>query len=81
MNTETSLKSDCHEHDIDSCDVDFANEKATPDAELPAATGGIQFVSKQAGDEDAIDACDVDFAKAEATLDAELPAATGGVRR
>jgi hypothetical protein len=77
METKTSP----HEDDIDSCDINFAEEKATPDTELPATTGGIQVVSKQTGSEDEIDACDLDFAEAKATTDAELPATTGGVGR
>ena len=29
---------------IDGCDVDFTESEATPDAELPEATGGVEIV-------------------------------------
>ena len=36
---------DVHEEDhIDGCDVEFLESEATPDAELPAAIGGVEIV-------------------------------------
>jgi hypothetical protein len=36
-----------HEDDhVDGCDVDIREEDATPDADLPAATGGVEAVSR-----------------------------------
>jgi hypothetical protein len=31
-----------HESHIDGCDIDFKETLATPDAELPAARGGVE---------------------------------------
>lgn len=70
---------------IDGCDVEFLDSDATPDAELPAAKGGVKIVrgkrlrSVRVHEEDHIDGCDVEFLDSEATPDAALPAATGGV--
>jgi len=33
-----------HEADIDACDLEFHESEATPDAELPAATGGVEIL-------------------------------------
>jgi len=64
--------------EIDGCDVPFNDEDATPDSELPTATGGMAVgPSAQAVDLDR-DGCDVDFAAADLTADDELPVAIGG---
>jgi hypothetical protein len=39
---------DRHEEDhIDGCDVEFLDAEATPDAELPAATGGVEIIGRK----------------------------------
>jgi|KBSMisStaDraftv2_1062788.scaffolds.fasta_scaffold03812_8 hypothetical protein len=35
------------EDHIDGCDVQFLDVEATPDAELPAATGGVEIVGRK----------------------------------
>ena len=64
----------------DGCDLDFQNDP-TADAELPAASGGVQRVAAHAAgaDHDHTDGCDLDFDDAAVTKDEELPVATGGI--
>jgi hypothetical protein len=35
-----------NEADVDGCDVEFTASDATPDAELPKATGGVETVAR-----------------------------------
>lgn len=48
---KTSLKAQAmrpHEEDhIDGCDVEFREDEATLDAELPAATGGVEVIGRR----------------------------------
>jgi len=73
------------EDGIDGCDVEFLDSDATPDAELPAARGGVKILrgkrqrSPHVHEDDHVDGCDVEFLESEATPDAALPAAIGGV--
>ena len=71
---------DVHEDDVDSClcDIELHDTEATPDVELPPATGGVEVAQQEHADEDHIDGCDLDFNNADATPDEELPAAVGG---
>jgi hypothetical protein len=36
-----------HEQHVDSCDLEFKESAPTPDAELPAARGGIEIVGSK----------------------------------
>jgi hypothetical protein len=68
------------EDDVDGCDVEFHDGDATPDTELPTASGGVAAVAPEApADEDGIDGCDVEFGDSDATRDEDLPVAVGGV--
>lgn len=64
--------------EIDGCDVPFHDEDATPDSELPTATGGMAIGPPAALADLDRDGCDVDFAAADLTADDELPVAIGG---
>lgn len=66
---------DEEDDDIDGCDVEFSDNDATPDEDLPLAIGGVEIAGK--GDD--IDGCDVHFDDFDATPDDALPAAKGGV--
>lgn len=39
--------SHAHEDHIDACDLEFRDDEATPDAELPAAKGGVEIVGRK----------------------------------
>jgi hypothetical protein len=77
---DTALIPDDDDEDNCLCGMDYREDEATSDEELPPATGGVETAAaaEQPEDEDAIDGCDVDFTL-EPTNDQELPAATGGM--
>ena len=66
--------------DSDGCDLDFQKDP-TSDAELPAASGGVQPVAAGAdgATHDHSDGCDLKFDEGALTNDEELPVAAGGV--
>ena len=72
---------DSNEDDVDSCgcDVEFHDSEATPDEELPPATGGVEAGSEEGADDEEVDGCDLDFAEVDLTSDEELPVAVGGM--
>ena len=72
---------DGDEDDVDGCDVEFQDSDATPDAELPPASGGVVAAAapEAPADEDGIDGCDVEFGDTDTTRDEDLPVAIGGV--
>jgi hypothetical protein len=41
-----TVKTD-HEQHIDGCDLEFQESAPTPDAELPAARGGIEIIGSR----------------------------------
>ena len=65
--------------DTDGCDLDFRDDP-TSDADLPAASGGVQQAADSAyvADHDHTDGCDLDFDDDAVTEDEDLPVATGG---
>ena len=65
-----------NEDDIDGCDINFNEEDATADEDLPPAEGGVEDGNEN---EDDIDGCDIDFSEEDATADEDLPPAEGGV--
>jgi hypothetical protein len=62
-----------------SCCVELQESEATPDAELPAASGGVIAAAEEPQDQDGIDGCDTVLSNTDGTTDEELPAATGGI--
>jgi hypothetical protein len=60
------------------CGLDLHASEATPDADLPPASGGIEAGGAPPHDESLVDGCDVDFKATEPTLDEELPFTVGG---
>jgi hypothetical protein len=67
------------EEDAEGCCIDLHDSEATSDADLPAASGGVQGARPAEDDNDELDGCDLDFGAAEATADEDLPPAAGGV--
>ncbi|MEO9779006.1 MAG: hypothetical protein ABJH07_08385 [Sedimentitalea sp.] len=59
--------------DIDGCDVDFALEEQTRNADLPETFGGVGSAEEE------LDGCDIDFEAELQTADVDLPLTTGGV--
>jgi hypothetical protein len=61
------------------CGMEHLEDEATPDEQLPPASGGIGIAEEEEQDnEDDVDGCELDFNAAEQTDDEELPAAVGG---
>ena len=80
-NREGAPAMDGDEEEIDSCgcDVEFHDSEATPDEELPPATGGVEAGFEEGADDEEVDGCDLDFAEVDLTPDEELPVAVGGM--
>ena len=72
---------DGNEDNVDACTcgIELQESEATPDTQLPAATGGVVIAIEESPDEDEIDGCDAVPNDTKATTDEELPAATGGI--
>jgi hypothetical protein len=80
-NSEEAGTAPVQEEHIDACPcgtgIDAA--AATPDDQLPAASGGVAAAPLPAANEDDIDKCDATTSITDFTTDDELPAAAGGV--
>ena len=81
LEDEKAADHDGDEENVDACTcgIELQESEATPDTQLPAATGGVIIAPGESRDEDDGDGCDVVLNGIEATTDEELPAATGGV--
>ena len=70
-----------HDDDLDfcTCDIEIEDSEATPDEELPAASGGLDSIPETAGDLEETDGCEVGFTESDAVADEDLPTSAGGV--
>lgn len=62
-----------------TCDLEFDDDEATSDEDLPMASGGVEATLEVHDNPDELDGCALDFTSGEMTADEELPAAEGGV--
>jgi hypothetical protein len=83
IDPDTSPAADQDDDDADDClcGMDHLEEDATPDEELPNASGGVETDDEQQPDkgEDDVDGCELDFSVEDQTTDEELPVAVGGI--